>query len=512
MTERDSVGPDTLGKLDGSDGQSDTPQYVFVSEQDQRSTRSHAMREHWKQRRRGLENRRQKRRSPTVRRLMPSGTSSGSSTPRATPASDRMRYINEEQELRLGTPPTALDGIPLQLLSGMNHALSCSRLDPFDMFPVKLTPEHHKLLHHWLITYSTMMFENMPMSFFNPMRDVWFPLDLSNAASFNAILAHAAAHLARMRGRKTSNEALKFKREAIRIVNQWINIPDRALSDDVFAAVLRLLTYERYWGTEAEWRVHRRGLEQMIEARGGFAALESNWRLGLALYLVSLMHKPSWFDSSNRIWELSGQPHLHPVLSSQENLDRVRCLWLISIVQDLRTFMNTCPQSNLHGLGAHGSIRDAMRLVEMDFEQDGTSSPNDSHMNNREYSRLACIFFICVLVQSSASVPDGSPGEESWSDMARMDAYLDLNWQLWQGGVEDLYTIIFQHDYEFPDKAQKADYVLNLTNVLGSRSLQARRGVERCLLHMLCPKSGSPAADADCDWSPDELLSTLRGM
>ncbi|PHH64642.1 hypothetical protein CDD82_1748 [Ophiocordyceps australis] len=468
-----------------SNGHGDSPQFVFVSEQDQKSTRSHAMREHWKQRRRG----RPKRASPTVRRLMPS-------TPRATSAS----------------PKSTLDGVPLQLLSGLNHALSCSRLDPFDMFPVRLTPQHHQLLHHWLITYSAMMFENMPMSLFNPMRDVWFPLDLSNAASFNAILAHAAAHLARMRGRKSSSDALKFKREAIRIVNQWINMPDRALSDDVFAAVLRLLTYERYWGTEAEWRVHRRGLGQMIEARGGFTALESNWRLELALYLVSLMHKPSWFDSSNRIWELSAQPHHHAVLSNQQTLDRVRCLWLISIVQDLRTFMNTCPpQLPMHGLGPHGAIREAMRLVEMDFEraQSPSSPDNTTHMDHREYSRLACIFFICVLVQSSASLSSPDP---SCSDMARMDAHLDLSRQSWQASVQALYTTIFQHEYDLANKAQKADYVLNLTNVLGSRSIQARRGVERCLLHMLCPKSGSLAADQDCDWTPDELLSTLRGM
>ena len=89
-----------------------------------------------------------------------------------------------------------------------------------------------------------MMFSDGPVSAFNPMRDVWFPLDLSNAASFNAIMAHAAAHLARMQGRRFSMEALKFKAEAMRILGLWMSDERLALSDDVLAAVLRLLTYE----------------------------------------------------------------------------------------------------------------------------------------------------------------------------------------------------------------------------------------------------------------------------
>lgn len=95
-----------------------------------------------------------------------------------------------------------------------------------------------------------MMFENMPASNFNPMRDVWFPLDLSNPASFNAIMAHSAAHLAHYYGGMTptrgtnSSEALKFKADAIQILNHWLSDPEKALSNDAFAAVVRLLTFE----------------------------------------------------------------------------------------------------------------------------------------------------------------------------------------------------------------------------------------------------------------------------
>lgn len=89
-----------------------------------------------------------------------------------------------------------------------------------------------------------MMFEESPSIDFNPMRDVWFPLDLSNAASFYGMLAHAAAHLSYLRGQKHAVEVLKYKAEAVSLINKWMTDQEMALSDTTFAAVVRLLTFE----------------------------------------------------------------------------------------------------------------------------------------------------------------------------------------------------------------------------------------------------------------------------
>lgn len=95
-----------------------------------------------------------------------------------------------------------------------------------------------------------MMFEELDVTEFNPMRDVWFPLDLSNAASFNCIMAHSAAHLAHLytgslpRRGMISSDALKYKIEAVKILRIWLADPARALCDDSFAATVRLLTFE----------------------------------------------------------------------------------------------------------------------------------------------------------------------------------------------------------------------------------------------------------------------------
>ncbi|KAK6209099.1 hypothetical protein LQW54_006552 [Pestalotiopsis sp. IQ-011] len=79
---------------------------------------------------------------------------------------------------------------------------------------------------------------------FNPLLDVWLPLDLSNAASFNAMMANSAAHLSMMQGKRNSPESLHFKDEALRIIGNWLTESSGAPSDEIIAAVLRLMSYE----------------------------------------------------------------------------------------------------------------------------------------------------------------------------------------------------------------------------------------------------------------------------
>lgn len=95
-----------------------------------------------------------------------------------------------------------------------------------------------------------MMFEDLDTTIFNPMRGVWFPLDLSNPSAFNCLMAHSAAHLAYIyagsppqRGTKSS-DALKYKAKAVGTLRSWMVDPKKELSDDAFAAVIRLLTFE----------------------------------------------------------------------------------------------------------------------------------------------------------------------------------------------------------------------------------------------------------------------------
>lgn len=155
------------------------PEFVFVSEQDQSSVRSHAMREHWKQRHHSRELKRRTSRSQAHRPLRPNTSHKSSGSISATSRASHSSSASPTKPST--TPPTAgaaskgaqnsassilggvfsalgsgvmlnSGGIPAQLLEGVNRALACSQLDPFDAFPVRLTSEHHKLLHHCMFS------------------------------------------------------------------------------------------------------------------------------------------------------------------------------------------------------------------------------------------------------------------------------------------------------------------------------------------------------------------------
>ncbi|CAG9952877.1 unnamed protein product [Clonostachys rosea f. rosea IK726] len=453
--------------------------FAFVGNpNDTGEARSHAMRAHWKRRRQAKDDKKRRADSARqqVRQILPKdayparedGTTSSSSTS--------------------GPPSIQLDGIPAQALAGMNRALACGCLDPFDMFPVKLTVQHHKLLHHWLSTYATMMFTQSTASNFNPMRDVWLPLDMSNAASFNAIMAHSAAHLARMQGFSTYEEAFEFKAEAVHIVSQWMSDAALSRSDDLIAAVLRLLTFERYWGSEDEWQIHHDGLLRLIEARGGMQSLKENWRLGLPVYLVCLMAKPTWFDSSNQIWDISAPPEasaLNPGIASMGGLHRLRSLWLLSFVQDIGTFV-----ANTRGLATLASTQEALLVIKNSRE----------HLNDQssevEFTRLACLVGVCVILQSM-------PHEQA---LTPLEVFLNERRESWAGSVNGLYSNLCE--ILEPEKTQ---YVLNVTYVLSAMSQEAKRGVELCLLRIL--RQGGMGYDSMADnITPDVLLSSLNGQ
>ncbi|KAF7522759.1 hypothetical protein PCG10_007273 [Penicillium crustosum] len=237
-----------------SSSSSGTPQFTFVTGNAQSEARSHAMKEHWKRRHQQnqkVKTHHQKRLSRTLPLLPKSGINEA-----VLPPEDATSFSGLQQNWNMNVASNGekYSSIPAQVLCGVSYALSSSKPDPFQTCPVHLTSQHQKLLHHWIGTHAAMMFEDLDVTKFNPMRDVWFPLDLSNASSFNCIMAHSAAHLSHLyagtppRRGSASSDALKYKIEAVRILRLWLSDPEKELSDDSFAAVVRLLTFERKIG------------------------------------------------------------------------------------------------------------------------------------------------------------------------------------------------------------------------------------------------------------------------
>ncbi|KAM3549793.1 hypothetical protein ARSEF4850_008664 [Beauveria asiatica] len=490
--------------------------FAFVNEQSRQDSRSHAMREYWKQRRSSssLANP-----GATLHHLTLRPGQSSSSSGTTTRASSR-KSASSRSPKKAPEPPKE-PGIPTQVLSGMNMALRNCRLDPFDQFPVKLTAQHHKLIMHWLTMYATMTFGDSLKAKFNPLRDVFFPLDLSNAAAFNAVMAQSAAHLARMQGRIRLTEALHFKAEAIRILSEWMADEKMALSDDVLAAISRILAYERYWGTEAEWLVHRAGLQRLIDQRGGVRALQNNWRLELTIYLISIMSKPSWFDSSNQLWEISDSSMstgLHPLFGSEDALPRIRSLWLISFIQDTRTLMNNWLELYSSGITNYTGLQHAVATLHAAVPAHSELAESQQ-FDTHDYTRLACILFIVLMIQSSTSILThqvAAPGCQhpqatlSLARIAELNTFLLEREPEWTQSIDELYNTLYHNFTSNHTINHITSYALHMATVVSYMSPETRRGVKKTLLHIL-PHIPAEGWRDDSEWTPDALLSSTYG-
>ncbi|KAL4804251.1 hypothetical protein BDV18DRAFT_142814 [Aspergillus unguis] len=500
-----------------SSNSTDNPEFRFVTGNAQSEARSHAMREHWKRRHQRNNERKGHRSRISPRSLLPQSQSS--SNAQVSPSSATSDHSSSSsQRDQDGEIEPRRGGIPAQLLRGMQTALSSSQPDPFQTCPVHLTSQHQKLLHHWIGTHAAMMFEDLDVTEFNPMKDVWFPLDLSNASSFNCIMAHSAAHLAHLyagtpacRG-TSSSDALKYKTEAISLLRVWLSDPERELCDDAFSAVVRLLTFERYWGTVESWQVHRDGLQRMIEAKGGVEALHGNWRLELVVYLVSLMSRPSWLEPTNSLERIS-RPRTPPNVSQDTtavDIHKVRCLWLISFTQDMRTFMGSF---YAQGLSSFPHTHAAVGLLRHTYLQSILPYSGNTPVTELEDEVLGCLFVISIVIQESISVPTTATGQ-GLSTLDELEISLRGSQHIWAESVYSLRTILFESlTLLFGEGTSKVSYVMDLVQVLSTLSLEARHGVERCLLNLLYSLGNHNGNTLliDDGWSPDSFLSSMHG-
>lgn len=271
----------------------------------------------------------------------------------------------------------------------------------------------------------------------------------------------------------------------------------------------------------------------MIEAKGGVEALHENWRLELVVYLwvqpvanmnksmilitssVSLMSRPSWLESTNNLERISPPLFSTPIMQQTSSCDvqKVRCLWLISFIQDMRTFMGSV---YTRGLPSFPFTRAAVGLLRDKFQLFIMSSAHDAHITEWEDEMLGCLFSISVLVQESISVM--SDGDSTTSTGPNMLDQLEISSRhsqhLWESSIHNLRSILYESLTRLFEEGEfKVNYVMDLVQVLGTLSLEARQGVEKCLLNLLYCLGNNKNSTAlmDDGWSPDSLLSSMHG-
>ena len=226
---------------------------------------------------------------------------------------------------------------------------------------------------------------------------------------------------------------------------------------------------------------------------------------------VSLMAKPSWFDSANQLWELSQMSRNHAT-PNEQHLQRVRGLWLISFIQDMRTLRSSATKFREYTLPSYTAIQDALELLKMDSQRGTPLSSPEASCTDHELARLSCLLLISVILHGTLASGDVSPSLAPCT-LFGLDKYLQERRLEWQGCVEDLHSLLFLDLMASPESTQTTDYIQQMAHVLGSLSSEARTGVERCLVYILHPtEDAGEQIRLDDSWTPDLLLSSVHGL
>lgn len=283
----------------------------------------------------------------------------------------------------------------------------------------------------------------------------------------HGILAHAASHIAYLKGERTSEDALRHKMTAIHLVNLALGKEETAVSDENISAVLRLLTYERYWGTEEVWQLHRRGLNQMIKRRGGLSTLSDNWQLETRVHLVALMQRPRWISP------VFSSPSSPPDSDSVDS--PISDFLLGDTEQPHSDFTNFF--SDIHSVSPdvalqYPAINRATNFLHSLARSSSTSyGEQPEPIGSHEIARLMCLFYIATIVKGA---------NRSHFNLLWLNDSLARTEQVWNNSVEILRWLLVQGvgrgrgGHEDIERTERLKEVALLLNKSSYRSVEDR--------------------------------------
>jgi hypothetical protein len=104
------------------------------------------------------------------------------------------------------------------------------------------------------------------------LRTRWFPMVLTEAATFQVIILLSASHLALLQNSKDNGpNLLQLKSKAISLTRNALAVD--GASDQLIGAVAKIASYEAMFGDQKSYEMHMVGLTKMIDMRGGLSSL-----------------------------------------------------------------------------------------------------------------------------------------------------------------------------------------------------------------------------------------------
>ncbi|RFU25057.1 hypothetical protein B7463_g11288, partial [Scytalidium lignicola] len=169
--------------------------------------------------------------------------------------------------------------------------LGQGRVDPFRTYPVPYEPFIPRLVDHYLVNMAIDMPELDEPDKPGLLRTRWFPLVLTEAATFQVIMLIAASHFVSLLGSfEHGLGLLKLKSNAICLLGDALAA--EGPTDQLIGAVAKMASYEAMFGELDTYEMHMEGLVKMIELRGGLHSL------GLSGMLAKIC---VWIDRNSSI-------------------------------------------------------------------------------------------------------------------------------------------------------------------------------------------------------------------
>jgi len=161
--------------------------------------------------------------------------------------------------------------------------------DPFWTFPVDYRPELSPIFAHYIQNVAVDIPDIDGPNAKGLLRRVWFPLCMTEAATMYAVLLMAASHYCAINPSQAALFDLVYlKGRALAAIQAALLKPDRAVTDALIGAVAKMAAYEAIFGDSQVFAAHMRGLQTMLELRGGLSSLGLNGLLERMVVWINL--------------------------------------------------------------------------------------------------------------------------------------------------------------------------------------------------------------------------------
>jgi hypothetical protein len=178
-----------------------------------------------------------------------------------------------EEVVQTQTPETTTVVLNVPRLPAAKR-LGASRQDPFWSYPVDYEPYLPAIFAHYIENVAVEIPDLDSPNHRGLLRRRWFPLAMEEPSTMYAVLLMAASHYCAVNPHSANLiDLLYLKSRALTEINAALRDPQRATSDAVIGAVMKMAAYEAVFGDSAVFSAHMRGLSLMLNMRGGLGTL-----------------------------------------------------------------------------------------------------------------------------------------------------------------------------------------------------------------------------------------------